>query len=136
MVETASHRCNRRTLHTVKIAFPTRDNETITGHFGTMNTMLVIDVDGDAETGREHRDMSGMPACGDTEHSRPDYVVDAVKDCDAVIANGIGGPLVHKMQQVGVDVVLTSNLSIDEALASYVAGTLDHEPELAHAPHH
>ena len=120
----------------MKIAFPTRDNETITGHFGNMKTMLVVDVDGGVETGREHRDMSGMPACDDAKHSRPDYVVGVVKDCDAVIANGIGAPLVHKMQHVGVDVVLTSNLSIDEALASYVAGTLDNEPELAHAPHH
>ncbi|MFV1999096.1 MAG: NifB/NifX family molybdenum-iron cluster-binding protein [Acidimicrobiia bacterium] len=120
----------------MKIAFPTCDNETIVARIGNMNTLLVIDVVDGTKVGREERDMTGMPACGDQQNSRPDYVVGVVADCEVVIANGIGAPLVEKMRQAGVDVVLTSSLSIDEALAAYLAGTLENEPELAHAPHH
>jgi len=120
----------------MKIAFPTRDSETIVGHFGDMATLLVVEFDDGVETTREHRAMSDMPACGDAENSRPDYVIGVLEDCDVLIANGIGRPLVHKANQAGVDVVLTSNRSIDEALAAFTSGSLIHEPELAHAPHH
>jgi len=123
-------------LRTMKIAFPTRDNENIVAHFGNMKKLLVIDVVDGTEVGRQERDMSGMPACGDPQNSRPDYVVEVVQDCDVVIANGIGAPLVQKMQQVGAEVVLTSNLSIAGALAAYTAGSLANEADLAHAPHH
>ncbi len=123
-------------LHTMKIAFPTRDGETIVAHFGNMSHFLVVDVVDGVETGRTEHDMTGMPACGDPNASRPDYVVGVAKDFDVVIANGIGAPLVMKMQLEGVEVVLTSNLSIEEALAAYLAGTLENEADLAHAPHH
>jgi predicted Fe-Mo cluster-binding NifX family protein len=123
-------------LRTMKIAFPTRDNESMVAHFGNMKRFLVVDIVDGAEAGRREHDMSGMPACGDPSASRPDYVVGVVKDYDVVIANGIGAPLVNKMQQAGVEVVLTSNLSIADALAAYVAGTLENEADLAHAPHH
>jgi len=123
-------------LCAMKIAFPTRDNETIVGHFGNMATLLVVEIDDGVERGREHRAMTGMPACGDTENSRPGYVIGVLKDCDVLIANGIGTPLVHKANQAGVDVVLTSYRSIDEALTAFTSGSLSHEPELAHTPHH
>jgi predicted Fe-Mo cluster-binding NifX family protein len=123
-------------LRVMKIAFPTRDNEYMVAHFGNMKRFLIIDVVDGNEVGRREQDMSGMPACGDPNASRPDYVVGVAKDFDVVIANGIGAPLVQKMQHAGVEVVLTSNLSISEALAAYLAGTLANEAELAHAPHH
>ena len=132
----ANHRHENRKLPGMKIAFPTRDNENIVGHFGHMTAFLVVNIDDGAETARELHDMTGMPACGDEQQSRPDYVVGVAKDFDVVIANGIGAPLVFKMQQAGVEVVLTSNQSIEGALSSYLAGTLDNEADLAHAPHH
>ncbi len=120
----------------MKIAFPTRDNESIVAHFGNMSKFLVIDVADGAETDRDEHDMTAMPACGDEQQSRPDYVVGVAKDFDVVIANGIGAPLVQKMQVAGVEVVLTSDQSIESALVSYLAGTLVNEAGLAHAPHH
>jgi len=120
----------------MKIAFPTRDSETIVGHFGNMTTLLVVDVNDGTETGREHRDMSGMPSCGDGDNSRPDYVIGVLEDCDVLIASGIGAPLIHRAEQVEIDVVLTSNLSIDDALTAFTSGTLSNEPELAHDPRH
>lgn len=122
-------------LFAMKIAFPTRDNETIVGHFGNMATLLVVEIDDGVERAREHRAMSDMPACGEAENSRPDYVIGVLEDCDVLIANGIGTPLVHKANEAGVDVVLTSYPLIDEALSAFISGSLSHEPELAHAPH-
>ena len=93
----------------MKIAFPTRDNETLSRHFGKMTAMVVVELDGDEEVGREARDMAAMPACGDGHHGRPDFVVSVVNDCDVVIANGIGIPLADRIRSEGVDVILTQN---------------------------
>ncbi|MDK1010863.1 MAG: NifB/NifX family molybdenum-iron cluster-binding protein [Actinomycetota bacterium] len=118
----------------MKIAFPTRDDQTITGHFGQMKALIIVDVvDGESAT-RERRDMSAMPECDEEHRERPAFVVNAIKDCDVLIACGIGAPLVQRANAVDVDVILTDIRSIDEALEMYLAGTLVHTPELAH--HH
>jgi len=116
----------------MKLAFPTRDDQTIIGHFGNMDALIVIDIDDESETARERRDMSGMPACDDGHHDRPVFVVDTIKDCDVLIASGIGSPLVQKANAADVEVILTNVRSIDEARDMYIAGTLEHTPELAH----
>lgn len=116
----------------MKIAFPTRDNETLSRHFGKMTAMVVVELDGDEEVGREARDMAAMPACGDGHHGRPDFVVSVVNDCDVVIANGIGIPLADRIRSEGVDVILTRTRMIDGALAAYLDGSIRHEPTLAH----
>jgi predicted Fe-Mo cluster-binding NifX family protein len=116
----------------MKIAFPTRDNETISRHFGKMTEMVVINLDDGVETSREARDMTVMPACGGGNHGRPDFVVGVLADCDVVIANGIGVPLADRIRKEGTEVVLTRTRTIDEALAAYLDGTIRHEQSLAH----
>lgn len=120
----------------MNIAFPTRDNETISRHFGKMTAMVVIDTDADTETGREQRDMAEMPACGGGNHGRPDFIVGVLSDCDVVIANGMGMPLAERIRQSGTEVVLTRTRTIDGALAAYMDGTIRHEPTLAHPVSH
>lgn len=119
----------------MKIAFPTRDDQTIPGHFGHMKALIVVEVVDGEEISRERRDMSDMPECGDGHQERPAFVVNVIKDCDVLIAGGIGAPLVQRANAVDVDVVLTDTPSINDALARYLAGTLDHNPELAHHHH-
>ena len=120
----------------MKIAFPTRDNETISRHFGKMTAMVVIDLEDSIETGRDIRDMASMPACGADSHDRPDFVVGVLDDCDIVIANGVGTPLADRIRQEGTEVVLTRTRTIDEALTAYLDGTIRHESSLAHPTRH
>ncbi len=127
---------NRSTIQSMKIAFPTRDNETISRHFGKMRALVVIDVADNTETGREIRDMSSMPECGAGHQGRPDFVVGKLEDCDVVIANGMGIPLASRIRRGGCDVVLTRTRTIDDALAEYMDGTIVHQPNLAHPVRH
>ena len=120
----------------MKIALPTRDNETISRHFGKMTTIVVIDTDDDAEIARQDRDMTSMPACGGGNQGRPEFVVSTLDDCDVVIANGIGMPLAERIRQSGTEVVLTRTRTIDGALAAYMDGTIRHEHTLAHPVRH
>lgn len=119
-------------LPTMKIAFPTRDYQTITGHFGKMKGLLVIDIADGAEVSREQRDMSGMPACGQGQGEKPKFVAEKLADCDAVIAGGMGASLVEKIEAVDTSVILTDIRMIDEATAAYLAGSMENKPELAH----
>ena len=116
----------------MKLAFPTRDNETISRHFGKMTGMVVITLEDGTETVREVRDMAAMPACGAGHHGRPDFVASILADCDVVIANGVGMPLSERISSEGTEVVLTQTRTIDEALAAYLDGSIRHEPTLAH----
>ena len=120
----------------MKIAFPTKDNETISRHFGKMTAMVVVALEDDNEVDREIRDMASMPACGGADHGRPAYVVDTLNDCDVVIANGIGMPLAERIGNGGTEVILTRTRTIDGALAAYLDGTIAHEPSLAHQVNH
>jgi predicted Fe-Mo cluster-binding NifX family protein len=120
----------------MKIAFPTRDTSTITGHFGKMKAMVVIEVIDGAETSRDVRDMTDTPlAIGGTQ-SRPIHIVSVLSDCDTVIAGGMGLPIEQRIRAAGTDVILTNMRPIDQALEAYLDGSLDHEPGLAHQPGH
>lgn len=122
----------RRRLPAMQLVFPSCDDVTIAEHFGAMNALIMIDVKDGVEVARERRDMSEMPACGEGHHDKPVFVAEAIKDCDVLIAGGMGAPMVERAGAVGVEVVLTEVRSIDEALGMYVAGTLVHEAGRAH----
>jgi len=46
---------------------------------------------------------------------------------------GMGFPIQQHAEEAGLDVVLTGTRPIDDAVAAYIAGTLDHDPGRAHA---
>jgi predicted Fe-Mo cluster-binding NifX family protein len=55
-----------------------------------------------------------------------------IADCEAVLSRGMGRGMHANLKQAGVRPVLTTIVSVDEALAAYLAGTLQEHPELAH----
>ena len=126
--------CQQLYDSTMKIAFPTRDYRTITGHFGKMKGLLVIDIVDGAEFSHEQRDMSGMPACGQGHGEKPKFVAERLADCDVVIAGGMGTSLIEKIEAFDTSVILTDIRMIDEAMAAYTAGSIEHKPQLAHGP--
>ena len=120
----------------MKIAFPTLNGTSITAHFGRARGYIVVTLEDDTETGRELRLIeSGEP--GDQQdpehHQRHAGLVDTIRDCDAVVAGGMGHPIQERLQAAGLDVILTGIRSIDDAVAAFAAGTLDHDPDRAHA---
>ncbi len=116
----------------MKIAFPTRNDQTISGHFGKMKAFIVVEVVGGVETSRERRDMSEMPACGSGHGEKPKFVIGAIADCDVLIAGGMGTPIRDRATGEGLEVVLTRESMIASALNKYLDGTLEDLPQLAH----
>ena len=118
----------------MKIAFPTRDDQTITGHFGKMKALIVVDIVDGEEIARERRDMADMPSCANDHQSKPSFVVDKLSDCDVLVAGGMGTHMQDKATEANIAVVLTSERLIKSALDRYMDGTLTNEPQLAHSP--
>ncbi|MEA3511096.1 MAG: NifB/NifX family molybdenum-iron cluster-binding protein [Actinomycetota bacterium] len=121
----------------MKIALPTLNGKTITGHFGRTKAFVVVDVEDGVEVQRELREVG---SCNQGEHPDPGHrrrhhdLVDTVQDCHVVIAGGMGLPVQERLLAAGIDVVLTDTRSMDEAVQQFAAGTLTHDPSRAHAP--
>ncbi len=118
----------------MKVAFSTLNGKTITSHFGRTKAFVVVTIDDGVETGRESRELSPAGRDDPEHHGRHRNLVGAIADCDIVIAGGMGHPVQERLEAAGIDVILTAIRPIDDAVAAYIAGTLDHDPERAHAP--
>ncbi len=121
----------------MKIALATLNGKTVTGHFGRTKAFIVVDVADGVEAKREVREVG---SCTQGNHPDPGHrrrhhdLVDTVRDCDVVIGGGMGLPVQERLQEAGIEVVLTDIRSIDEAVQQYSAGTLAHDASRAHSP--
>jgi len=118
---------------TQKVAFATDDGSNVNRHFGHLRGYVVVTVTDGRPTQREllpRPDDSDNPA-GGHDHSA---LLAPIADCNALIAGGMGLPMARHVEAQGLDLVLTSTTTIDEALDKYLAGSLDHEADRAHAP--
>jgi len=121
----------------MKIALATLNGKTVTGHFGRTKAFVVIDLAGGVEAEREVRDVG---SCTQGDHPDPGHrrrhhdLVDTVRDCQVVIAGGMGLPVQDRLREAGIEVVLTDTRVIDDAVQQYAAGTLTHDASRAHAP--
>jgi predicted Fe-Mo cluster-binding NifX family protein len=58
-------------------------------------------------------------------------MVAAIRDCQILLARGMGSGAYYSMEQVGVRPVITSIANIDEAALEAAAGTIvDHKEKL------
>jgi predicted Fe-Mo cluster-binding NifX family protein len=125
-----------RILQGMRIALATLNGNTVTAHFGRTKAFVVVDLADGVEVIRELREI-GSTDCGDHQdpghHGRHHDLVDTIRDCDVVVGGGMGLPIQDRLQEAGLEVVLTGTRSIDEAIQQCAAGTLTHDPDRAHA---
>jgi predicted Fe-Mo cluster-binding NifX family protein len=118
-----------------RLAFATDDGTNINRHFGRLRGFVVVTVTDGAPTGRETlaRPANADNPVGGHNHSA---LLDPIADCKVLIAGGMGLPMARHVEASGLELVLTSVASIDEALDRYISGTLAHEANRAHPPRH
>lgn len=131
----------------MRIAVVTDDGQTISQHFGRATHYLVATVENGAITQRELRDKFGHGQLGgaDSEphgaghahghgpeaESRHGRMAQAIADCEAVLAGGMGYGAYQSMQARGIRPVVTDITSVDEAVLAYASGTIiDHVDQL------
>lgn len=120
----------------------TDDMQTISPHFGRASHYLVYHVETGAITKKEPREKVAH-ARSPVEHHHagvaPPEMLDLhvamlanVKDCEVMIAAGMGRPMYENLRAAGMTVYITRERSADEAVKAFMDGSLDNHLELLH----
>jgi len=122
---------------TKNIVFPTDDGETISSHLGQARFFQVISLEDGKVLGSElrekvsHTHQNHSHTEGDQVH--PGQAMFAtIRDCQVLIAGGMGSPAYERAKSLGMEVYLTSEKRIDDALTAYRAGKLDSDMRRIH----
>jgi predicted Fe-Mo cluster-binding NifX family protein len=140
----------------MKIAAVTNDGRSISAHFGRARNYLVMTIENQAVVSSEMRDKA---ACDHSHHHGHDHhdhhaeapnltmmdaapatqgsdshadAVSLIADCELVFSRGMGRGMHARLQSAGVRAVLTDIVLIEDAVAAYLAGSLQEHPELVH----
>jgi len=88
-------------MSNTRIAIPSDDRRTIAPHFGRASGFLVFDYDGTGITGG----YRPLPEGSAHDHER---IVDTIRDCDVVIAGGMGGGMMSALYRAGIEVAIST----------------------------
>lgn len=124
-----------------KIAFPTDDGHTLSRHLGRAPFYQVVTLEPGQAPQFEQRakphhgaDRDHGAAAGHAEGHGPGPAMFApLADCQVLIAGGMGQPGYERARAQGLDVILTGERTIAEALAAYQAGKLVSDLRRVHA---
>ncbi len=137
--------------HTMKIAFVSDDEKTISQHFGRAAYYVVLTIEDGKVTHKEKRNKLGHAHFSGQQEAHHEHgatgaghgfepgamerhasMAQAILDCKALIVGGMGAGAYQGMQQAGIEPIVTDIESIDEAAAAYIAGTLKNHVEYLH----
>ncbi len=127
----------------MKIALVSNNGTQISRHFGRARSYVVVTIEEGREVTREVRakpahhghsqHIHGPDEASAHEHHHDhDAMLAPIADCGVVIANGIGAPMSQRVRRAGLQLICTPMVSVDEAVAAYLAGTLEDHPDLIH----
>ncbi len=137
----------------MKIAVVTDDQTTISQHFGRAYFYAVFTVEDGKIAGREMRPKLGHDQFqheqhdrghdhdhdhehghGYGEHSQDKHsrMMANIRDCQVLLAGGMGMGARASLQAIGIKPILTSLREIDAAVAAFLAGELRDQPKLLH----
>ncbi|UCF71241.1 MAG: iron-molybdenum cofactor biosynthesis protein [candidate division WOR-3 bacterium] len=116
-----------------KVAVASDDEVTIAPHFGRTRGFVVFDIEDkkpirmaylpNTFTGHV-RGMNGTGHGSGHHHS----ILEALRDCKAVISQGMGRRIYADLKKAGINVYVTSETQIENAIDLYVKGRLFDEP--------
>jgi predicted Fe-Mo cluster-binding NifX family protein len=134
---------------TIKIAAVSDDGISISQHFGRAQFYVVLTIEDGKITGREQRDKLGhthlagehhehghvsnaVHGFSPAEQGRHSRMLEAIKDCQILLARGMGSGAYYSVQQAGIRPMITTVAGIEEAALEADKGTLEDHPEKLH----
>lgn len=133
-----------------KIAVVSDDGQSVSAHFGRARFYVVVTGDSGRPVARETRSKAGhhsfdresvpeAPAGAGQPHgfdpaSREKHakMAEAISDCQAVIAGGMGMGAFQSLEQSGLTVIITDIPLVDDAVQAYLDGTIRNLRERLH----
>ncbi len=120
-----------------KIAFPTDDGVTISKHLGQARYFQVITVEKGQSQSSERREKASHTH-QDHAHEHESGVhpgqamIEAISDCQVLIAGGMGQPMYNRAISSGMEVYLTGEDRIEDALEAFHQGKLTSDMRRIH----
>ncbi|RKZ29636.1 iron-molybdenum cofactor biosynthesis protein [bacterium] len=119
----------------MKVAIVTDDKKTIASHFGRAAGFVIYEIENTEIINEEYRPNTftgharGMEDAG---HRLDPHgpVLAALADCDVVISHGMGRRIYNDLKSANVEVFITEETNIANALDSFIKGSLVDRPEL------
>jgi len=119
----------------MKVAIASEDGVTISHHFGRSACFIVFEAQDGKITNREKRSNTytafATGECDGQGHHAPNAthshagIVNALRDCGAVLCYGMGWRAAEDLKQNGIQAfVLAAEMSPEEAVAAFAAGKL------------
>lgn len=135
-----------------KIAAVTDDGKTISAHFGRATKYAVLTVENGNVVARELRGKAGHhdfqhEGTHDHEHEhnagqgrgfgqhsaeKHQRMFETIRDCQMVLARGMGQGAYQGLQQSGIQPIVTEIHEIDAAVQAVIDGTIEDRPERLH----
>ena len=120
----------------IMIAFGSDDGVVLSNRFGQARQAVVITVQDGREIAREQRDKAynreHTHHHGDHDHDHdhepPTDKFAAIRDCQVLVTRSIGPHGAEYAAQLGMQLYTVRARTVDEALAGYLSGTLEHDP--------
>jgi predicted Fe-Mo cluster-binding NifX family protein len=130
-------------VYVLKVGVVTDDGQTISAHFGRAQYYLVYDIVDGTVRGKETRPKASHHQSGIEPHAEGHHhgqeeaslhnnMLSNVRDCEALIARGMGWGMYEAITQSGLKPFLTEIASADQAIEAYIKGSLDDHTERLH----
>lgn len=125
----------------MKIAIASNDLKHVTGHLGRCKSFIIYNVESGKITGKEirqntftHHNQGNHSGQHHHEHGGGHHhshaaLVDALKDCEAVIFQSGGWRVIEDLKAGNIVPFLTDERMVDEAAEKYLRGKLSQKEE-------
>jgi predicted Fe-Mo cluster-binding NifX family protein len=128
----------------VKIAVASEDGISISHHFGRSRSFLIFEVEDQKVVDRTVRDNTftahAMGECQEgvehNHHHGHGAIVEALKDCEAVLCYGMGWRAAEELKQNGIQAFLVpAEMSPEDAVNKHLTGDLGVAGEFCRCQH-
>jgi predicted Fe-Mo cluster-binding NifX family protein len=130
----------------MRIAAVTDDHQTISAHFGRAVFFEVFTVADGRIVQRESRPKPSHQQFANESHDEPGYghgrgpaaesrhlrMLEPIRDCQVLLARGMGQGAHDNLKQAGIQPILTDIHEIEPAVKAYIDGQLLDHPERLH----
>jgi predicted Fe-Mo cluster-binding NifX family protein len=130
----------------MKIAVVTDDHETISAHFGRAAYYEVFTIADGKITKREAIQKPSHDQFANEPHDEPGFahgqgplagrrharMLEPIRDCQVLIARGMGQGAHDNLQQAGIQPIITDVPEIEAAVQAYISNQLADHPERLH----
>lgn len=118
----------------VKIAIASDDGNTISSHFGRSKGFIIFDIEDNKITGKDYRinnftgHARGLHDSSQGQHGHG-MILQALKDCKAVLAMGMGRRIYNDLQNAGIEAFIVDQTNAEMAIDLYLKNDLKSDPQ-------